>query len=1000
VILLLGLAAAQELPPEPPPPPETEAVAPGPETYTGRMVALRTLVAPGGGLPEEDLEPLLLVRQDRPYLPAEARQDIQMLQRVGEFAQVEVDVEDWVLFDEGGAPIPAVRVEYRVYQPPRVGRVQVRGPRHLRARTVAGAAGLEAGEAWFAGDAEAAEARVEDFYAEHGWLEADARITSAPAATPGLLDLVLTVDEGPARRLRAVSLSTGGALAPFQTRWILARHGLVRGRPFPDAAVERARAALEGAARRAGWYEARVALSAEPTEGGANLAVLVDPGRVWEITTGRDRPTEAQVVAALDLDRGVRLTRTWEEDAGRALTGVIHDEGYVEADLRVRLQTDVGRVELQVEGNRGARHRLRHVRFEGAEGETDRVWSRRYMRDAFREASADVFVRRRVTPEAIDRALAQLREFYRAQGYLGVSLSRESFDEGHRRGVVPVDVRVKVEPGPRAILRQVELSGDVPEGVDAGAYFADLVGRPLNPAELDVRARRLVEALAELGHLGADARARATVSADGLAGVATIEVDAGPEVYVRSVLIRGNERTRRRVIAREIDLASGDRLAPSRVAAIRRRLYDVGVFSRVGVELEGDEDRVKDLVVEVEEKKNLYAELGGGLATDQGARLFLRGGHRNLWGLGHRFTAVGQASVGWVGDQWSFDWLEPEWRAALRYEAPGVPTRGESVAVDVLLNEELQEPSFRLARSGAGVGLLLRLGPNGRAEIAYRVQARRLLDVDPGVLVAGDPWLDALAVEDLADPRPVTPTGARLQSGLSVSLLLDLRDDPFNPTTGGVGSLGVDIADRLATDVSFLRTHGAWTSYLPLAGSTLLTRVQGGVAVVPDGAATLPVEDRFRLGGGASLRGFALDSVGPANEVSPERVTTPDALGPLLDLADRDGSARWVPTGGDAMAVGTLELQIPFGQLGLSGWEGTSVAVFGDVGNVWWVSPLVTADSEQVPGMNPALRWSVGVGLRRVTAVGPIALDLGFNPGRVAEREETVARVHFSLGAL
>jgi hypothetical protein len=101
----LGWAAEPEVPPAP-----VEADVAG-TSYTGRLVALRTLVAPRGGLPDEDLEPLLRVRQDRPYDPQDVRQDITILARVGDFEQVEVDVEDWVATDEAGNPVPAVRVE-------------------------------------------------------------------------------------------------------------------------------------------------------------------------------------------------------------------------------------------------------------------------------------------------------------------------------------------------------------------------------------------------------------------------------------------------------------------------------------------------------------------------------------------------------------------------------------------------------------------------------------------------------------------------------------------------------------------------------------------------------------------------------------------------------------------------------------------------------------------------------------------------------------------------
>ena len=162
-----------------------------------------------------------------------------------------------------------------------------------------------------------------------------------------------------------------------------------------------------------------------------------------------------------------------------------------------------------------------------------------------------------------------------------------------------------------------------------------------------------------------------------------------------------------------MDLAPGEVLAPSRLAAARRWLYDIGVFSRVSVDVVGDEDRVQDVVVEVSEKPSLYAEAGGGVATDEGAKVFLRGGHRDLWGLAHRLTLLGQAGIGWVGDGWQLAWQEPEWKAALRYEAPGVPSPGEKsrgrrahqrAAAAAAL------PALSHRRRG---GLLLRVGARG-----------------------------------------------------------------------------------------------------------------------------------------------------------------------------------------------------------------------------------------------------------------------------------------------
>lgn len=179
-----------------------------------------------------------------------------------------------------------------------------------------------------------------------------------------------------------------------------------------------------------------------------------------------------------------------------------------------------------------------------------------------------------------------------------------------------------------------------------------------------------------------------------------------------------------------------------------------------------------------------------------------------------------------------------------------------------------------------------------------------------------------------------------------------------------------------------------------MAGFGLQGRVRAGGAWAPGGAGTIPLEDRFRLGGGASLRGFAIDSVGPVNEVSREEIPFNDALRPIIDYAGQDEPTRWVPTGGDAMGLMSLEFRIPLERIGLKRWAGTQLAVFTDVGNVWLIDPSL-ADSGET---DPFLRWSVGLGVRRATVIGPIQVDLGFNPAKL--RDETIPQLHISLGAL
>jgi outer membrane protein assembly factor BamA len=1017
-------------------------------SHAGQLVAFVTIAAPRGGLGREPLDPLLRVRQDGLFRPGDVRQDVDTLFRAGEFAQVEAWLEPWPVLLPDGEQVEGVRMEYRVYPQPRITKLAVTGARAVPPPELLARLGLAEGDVWARDDLAALEAAVAAAYLERGWPEAHATLART-FNDDGDVELRFDVVEGAPRRVAEIRVRPTAALTAAEARAILARNGLRVGRPWTDTALRAAQEAVVKRLhdypvrllwwRRAWWPEARVNLKVVPTEGGDRVSLLVEERRPWTIeladeTKRRDLPDERALVETMGLDGGARLRREFAEEGSAELNDAAALEGFVDTKVEVRVDEADDHVRLTISGDRGPRYALRRVRstgdvidpaaigaatrggFYGCEtgrgyGAEPRAEARvharadRFLCQATAESAgetlrAPAFQRQTITPEAAERAASDLAEFYRSQGFRSVKVERTRFERiGPPHGrVQAVEVGYTVTAGPRVRLSGVTVSGAAP-GVAGSALFADLLGKPLNPNTIAERTRRIVEQHQERGFLHADARVTTTVDDAGTGATLAVVVTPGPIVLVRSVVIRGHSRTRRHTIQRPIALAAGDPVSPRALADVRRELYELGAFSRVSVEAEGDEDRLKDIVVSVDEKHNLAFEAGGGLATDNGAAVFLRARHRNLGGLAHRIALYGQAGVGWLGDGWTPDWVAPEWKAGLRYEAPNLPTLGERVSVDVLFNEEQQERSYRIERSGGSVGVRLRLGRAATAELGYRAQYRRLLDVDPGVLVAGDAWADELAVADLGDPVVTLPSAGRWASGIEASFVLDLRDDEVQATRGGLGSVSLRVNDDLVSDLAFVRAEGSWTQLLPVGGFGLVLRARGGLAGSPDGTLTLPIEDRFSAGGGGSFRGFDVDQVGPANHVGAEAIGYPDAVEPIVDFSQRGATGRWVPTGGDSMAIGTVELDVPFTRLGLPDWGAWQLAFFGDVGNVWWLSDAVTTDSME-RGTDPLVRFGTGVGLRRSTPIGPLQLDLGFNPAPLAYRDEIVARVHFAVGAL
>jgi outer membrane protein insertion porin family len=125
----------------------------------------------------------------------------------------------------------------------------------------------------------------------------------------------------------------------------------------------------------------------------------------------------------------------------------------------------------------------------------------------------------------------------------------------------------------------------------------------------------------------------------------------------------------------------------------------------------------------------------------------------------------------------------------------------------------------------------------------------------------------------------------------------------------------------------------------------------------------LPAAERFFAGGDNTVRGFAQDRLGE-----------PATL-------DRNG----LPTGGNALLIFNSEVRVPV-------WRGLIAAAFVDAGNVFLrVSNL---DITQIRG-------AAGFGVRYLSPIGPIRVDLGFKLDRLTfangTREGRTA-LHITVG--
>ena len=195
---------------------------------------------------------------------------------------------------------------------------------------------------------------------------------------------------------------------------------------------------------------------------------------------------------------------------------------------------------------------------------------------------------------------------------------------------------------------------------------------------------------------------------------------------------------------------------------------------------------------------------------------------------------------------------------------------------------------------------------------------------------------------------------------LGSSLISDRRDSIRDPTRGSFVTTSLEVADKhWGSEVNFVSFFNQSSYYKPVRGGVIATSARLGWKQPYGGDKELPISERFFAGGSTTLRGFKQNEAGPFS-------------------------------GGQLMTIANIEYRVPVGFIPLKDLRG---AFFYDTGNVF----------ERPPEFDlREFTHSVGAGLRYITPIGPIRVDIGFNlhpelnPTR-PERDRKLA-IFFTLG--
>jgi outer membrane protein insertion porin family len=520
--------------------------------------------------------------------------------------------------------------------------------------------------------------------------------------------------------------------------------------------------------------------------------------------------------------------------------------------------------------------------------------------------------------------LQRIYVLYQRHGYFDAELESYDIQPDGEDGVA---ITLQVSEGEPARVDSLSLEGL--ETIDGEELRNELRDRiPLkedeifNEADL-VASRDLLEnEFKNRGYAFAQVLLEYRIRKEEHQAAVTYTVAPGEVYYLGEVEVHGAENADDvELIRDQLAFERGQRFDRQKVLDTQRRIYELALFRRVDTEpqlasLRGD---TVDVIVTVVPAPTHLVRVGVGYGTEDLVRVSGSWLDRNLFGRGRQLEVRGLYSR-----------LERE--AAVTYRQPTLVVPNLNAVVTAFLRYE-DEETFTVQRIGATARVGYRVSRYVQTNAGITGERAFFSQFNRGVLI---PELG----RDFVNPSRLLYT--------DLGATFDNTDSLFMPTRGFRASFDNQVGlPFVSFDYGYNKLTLLVTHYRELVeGWVLAGKILPGVIYTYGSGdrGRVPLYQRLFAGGANSVRGYERRRLGP--KVDPEEFGV-------------EGDPE--PIGGNGLFETSLELRFPI----RGNFRG---AAFIDAGNVWdSAGEISLADLEYTPG----------AGLRYLTAIGPIRLDVG-----------------------
>jgi outer membrane protein insertion porin family len=538
--------------------------------------------------------------------------------------------------------------------------------------------------------------------------------------------------------------------------------------------------------------------------------------------------------------------------------------------------------------------------------------------------------------DAFQRDEIVLQGLYFDMGYIYVKFGKPAIELSPDKRYIYITMTI--EEGDPFDVGKIDVSGDLlrPK-LELLALIETRPGERFSKTRLQNDMNRLLDVYKDQGYAYANVTPDTAVDAERKIVDLTYVFQKGQPVSIEKIEVVGNNKTRDKVVRREMRIAEGDLYNGTKVRASKARVTALGFFDSVEInQKRGSSDDKMVLEVSVKEKLTGTFQVGFGFAGGENFFGQAQLAQNNLFGYGH--TASLSLQLSSVRQLFQLSYLDPyvldsQWTGSID-----------------LYRSELAYTGFNRGANGGSLTAgydFTNLAPwleDFRIFLTYTLE-----NVHVQAAIGTQ---DVLANQFLSG----------LTSSIRISFNYDKRDNRLFPTSGHLESASAEFATSLlGSENLFQRYRFIERFYRPLwLGLVFKTNISIGYIRATDPVNhPVAISEKFFEGGINSIRGYSLRSISPTLKIA--TVSEPNAG--IIDF----------PVGGNKELITNWEVEFPL--LGSAGLRGVG---FFDAGNVFSEQENFFHSSQRGGTLPLGLFMSVGFGLRWFSPLGPLRFEVGF----------------------